>query len=136
MSCPYSSLPPSSFWQSRSVTHGAPVEIDETVRVASYGSCFAARIAEEMKHRSLNYIQLEDRTLFAPDGQSFSSASGNIYSLQQFYSKLTRALNYEAPISPVTNEDGTWANPLRPLVRGYESESQAAADEKLHNEAF
>lgn len=136
MSCPYSSLPPSSFWQSGSVTHENLFTIDKQVKVASYGSCFAARIAEEMRQRSLNYIQLEDRTSFAPDGQSFSSASGNIYSLAQFHSKLTRAMGYKNLATPVTNEDGTWSNPLRPLVRSYGAMADAIADEKSHNENF
>lgn len=136
MSCPYSSLPPSSFWQSKSVTHENPFTIDKQVKVASYGSCFAARIAAAMRKRSLNYIQLEDRTSFAADGQSFSSASGNIYSLAQFYSKLMRAMGYKKLTAPVRNEDGTWSNPLRPLVRNYGSMAEAIADEKSHNESF
>lgn len=136
MSCPYSALPASSFWQSRSVNQGNRFTIDKHVNVASYGSCFAAKISEEMRRRSLNYIRFEDRSLFCEDGQNFSSASGNIYSLAQFYSKLTRAMGYKKISAPIENEDGTWSNPLRPFVRKYSSTREALADERLHNASF
>jgi hypothetical protein len=135
--CPYHSYPRSRFWSDgiNPKFIGKPF-LDKSSIIASYGSCFASKVSRNLRERKFNYIYLENRSEVMNGGDEFSSASGNIYSPHQLLSKLLLANKAIDPPTPLIGEDGLWSNPLRPLVKKYNSSKEAIVDEISHSKFF
>lgn len=131
MSCPYKTFPSSQFFSRQSavgatsfVTGGVP-DICVGDSIASYGSCFATRVAKYIRESHYHYWRNE-RVDYANDVlNEFSSSVGNVYSIAQFNSLLEFALD----LRPL--EDGIFV--LRDgikaiqLLRGRAGEAEAAS---------
>lgn len=151
MSCPYTTLPASSFWR-QAVAERNSSDLDPHLpsqlrfgpdqRIASAGSCFAQHISRALKERGYNYYVTETAPArLTPEQEErfgyglFSARYGNIYSTLQLLQLLQRAFGGFQPVDQFwTDRDGWIFDLLRPRItpRGYVSMVEAEADLKQH----
>jgi hypothetical protein len=151
MSCPYYSLPASSFWR-HAVADRDGRDLDphltsnfrfsRNARVASAGSCFAQNISRALKERGYNYYVTEAAPGFLePEREArfsygvFTARYGNIYTTLQLLQLLRRAFGEFAPIDQFwTDANGRAFDLLRPRItpRGFISLIEAQADTVQH----
>ncbi|NPU12430.1 GSCFA domain-containing protein [Bradyrhizobium sp. 83002] len=151
MSCPYTTLPASSFWR-QAVAERSTSELDPHLtarlrfgpdqRIASAGSCFAQHISRALKARGYNYYVTETAPGYLSPEQEerfgygiFSARYGNIYSTLQLLQLLQRAFGGFQPADQFwTDPDGRVFDLLRPRItpKGFVSMIEAEADLKQH----
>ncbi|CCD83620.1 conserved hypothetical protein; putative GSCFA domain containing protein [Bradyrhizobium sp. ORS 285] len=154
MNCPYTTLPPSSFWRQAVAERSTPdldphltaqLRFGPEQRIASAGSCFAQHISRALKERGYNYYVTEPAPPHLTPEQEerfgygvFSARYGNIYSTLQLLQLLQRAFGGFRPADQFwTNPDGWVFDLLRPRItpRGYVSMVEAEADLERHLQA-
>lgn len=147
---PYKAFPDRQFWH-RTVprTPWAEVLLDQPAkfqlsradRIASAGSCFARRIAENLSALGYNYEFFEPchplmKTRAAEYGYGvFSCRYGNIYSTRQLRQLFDEALGLRAPILRLLQTaPETFIDVMRPNVgeRGFSSAEEGRLD-RLHH---
>jgi hypothetical protein len=115
--------------------------IDRTTKIASAGSCFAARIAESLQRYGFNYQVVEpgppwlDREQRAAYGYGeYSARYGNVYTTLQLRQLAERALGTFEPVEQVWRGTTGLLDPFRPSVQpdGFVNESELAADRAQH----
>lgn len=154
MSCPYYTLPASSFWR-QSVADCPSSALDPHLpsrlqfgpeqRVASAGSCFAQHISRALKERGYNYFVTEAAPPYVTPEQEerfgygvFSARYGNIYSTLQLLQLLQRAFRGLQPADQFwTDRNGRVFDLLRPRIapKGFVSMVEAEADLRQHLKA-
>jgi hypothetical protein len=105
--------------------------IDRATKIASAGSCFAQRIAQELSGRGFTYVRTEDDC-------DFSARYGNIYTTRQLAQLLERATGAFVPSDDVwTNPQGLYIDPFRAraVPEGFTSVEALHADRRQHLEA-
>jgi hypothetical protein len=105
--------------------------IDRATKIASAGSCFAQRIAQELSGRGFTYVQTEPNC-------DFSARYGNIYTTRQLAQLLERATRAFTPSDDVwTNPQGLYIDPFRAraVPEGFASVEALRADRRQHLEA-
>ncbi|UFZ04409.1 GSCFA domain-containing protein [Bradyrhizobium ontarionense] len=151
MSCPYTTLPASSFWRQAVSEHSssdldphlpAQLRFGPDHRIASAGSCFAQHISRALKERGYNYYVTEPAPAHLTPEQEerfgfgvFSARYGNIYSTLQLLQLVQRAFGDFRPADQFwTDRDGRIFDLLRPRItpKGYVSMVEAEADLKRH----
>ncbi|MGJ5178164.1 GSCFA domain-containing protein [Bradyrhizobium oligotrophicum] len=151
MSCPYTTLPASSFWR-QAVAERSTADLDPHLsarlrfgpdqRIASAGSCFAQHISRALQERGYNYYVTEPAPAHLTPEQEerfgfgmFSARYGNIYSTLQLLQLIQRAFGGFQPADQFwTDRDGRVFDLLRPRItpKGYVSMVEAEADLKRH----
>ena len=154
MSCPYTTLPASSFWR-QAVAERSSSDLDPHLssrlrlsreqRIASAGSCFAQHISRALKERGYNYYVTEPAPAYLTPEQEtrfgygvFSARYANIYSTLQLLQLLQRAFGAFRPVDQFwTDRDGRVFDLLRPRIapKGFVSMVEAEADLKQHLKA-
>jgi len=154
MSCPYTTLPASSFWR-QAVAERNSSDLDPHLasqlrlgpdqRIASAGSCFAQHISRALKERGYNYYVTEKAPAYLTPEQEerfgygvFSARYGNIYSTLQLLQLIQRAFGGFQPADQFwTDRDGRVFDLLRPRVtpKGFVSMIEAEADLRQHLKA-
>jgi hypothetical protein len=154
MSCPYHTLPPSSFWRQAVAECGlqdldphlaSSFRFSRDARVASAGSCFAQHIARALQERGYNYFVTETAPGYLKPEQEerfsygvFSARYGNIYTTLQLLQLLRRAFGGFVPADQFwTDANGRVFDLLRPRIspRGFASMAEAQADTAQHLKA-
>jgi GSCFA family len=154
MSCPYYTLPASSFWRqaiaernARDIDpHLAPTfRVTRESRIASAGSCFAQHISRALQNRGYNYFLTEQAPGFLTPEQEarhgfgvFSARYGNIYTTLQLLQLVWRAFGDFVPVDQFcTDSNGRVFDLLRPRIapRGFASMTEALADARQHLKA-
>jgi len=154
MSCPYHTLPPSSFWRPAVAECGlqdldphlsSSLRFSRNARVASAGSCFAQHIARALRERGYNYFVTETAPGYLKPEQEerfsygvFSARYGNIYTTLQLLQLLRRAFAGFVPADQFwTDGNGRVFDLLRPRIspRGFASLVEAHADTAQHLKA-
>ena len=80
---------------------------DRATKIASAGSCFAQRVAQELSARGFTYVRAERDC-------DFSARYGNIYTTRQLAQLLERATGAFRPSEDVwTNPQGRYIDPFR-----------------------
>jgi hypothetical protein len=154
MSCPYYTLPPTSFWR-QAVTERDTSDLDphlvsdfrfaREARIASAGSCFAQHISRALQSRGYNYYVTEKAPGFLTPEQEerfsygvFSARYGNIYTTLQLLQLVRRAFGDFVPADQFwTNNEGRIFDLLRPRIapKGFVSLTEAEADSRQHLKA-
>ncbi|MGJ4962400.1 GSCFA domain-containing protein [Bradyrhizobium sp. HKCCYLRH3061] len=154
MSCPYHTLPASSFWR-QAVADRTTADLDPHLasalrfgpeqRIASAGSCFAQHISRALKERGFNYYVTETAPSYVTPEQEerfgygvFSARYGNIYSTLQLLQLVQRAFGAFQPADQFwTDGEGRVFDLLRPRItpKGFASMFEAEADLKQHLKA-
>ncbi|CCD95225.1 GSCFA [Bradyrhizobium sp. ORS 375] len=154
MSCPYHTLPASSFWR-QAVADRTTSDLDPHLpsglqfgpeqRIASAGSCFAQHISRALKERGFNYYVTETAPSYVTPEQEerfgygvFSARYGNIYTTLQLLQLMQRAFGGFQPADQFwTDGDGRVFDLLRPRItpKGFASSFEAEADLKQHLKA-
>jgi hypothetical protein len=147
---PYKAFPDRQFWnRSVSRTPWADVFLDQpakfklaaTDRIASAGSCFARRIAENLTSLGYNYEYFEPpHPLMAPKAAAygygvFSCRYGNIYSTRQLRQLFDEALGNRPPILRlVQTGPDAFLDLMRPNLGelGFTSAEEARLDRAYH----
>jgi len=139
---PYRSQPARAFW-TKTVASGwdpqliIPQEtklLNDSDRIASLGSCFAANLVPYLRARGYDYIEKESRHPLFSGIQSdnfsydkFSASYGNIYTARQFRQLLERALHLFRPVEDRWYNAGEVIDPFRPGLR-YRARSDSEFD--------
>jgi GSCFA family len=154
MTCPYDSLPATSWWQ-KSISGRSsqdidphlksPFSISTDTKVASAGSCFAQHISQALIKRGYNYFVTEPAPAYLEPSIAaqhnygvFSARYGNLYSALQLRQLLQRAFDGFEPADQFwMNDQGRCFDLLRPRInlRGFSSRNEAEADNRRHLEA-
>jgi hypothetical protein len=154
MSCPYYTLPPTSFWR-QAVAERSTSDLDPHIessfrfpreaRVASAGSCFAQHISRALQNRGYNYYVTEKAPGFLTPEQEerfsygvFSARYGNIYTTLQLLQLIQRAFGAFVPADQFwTDSEGRIFDLLRPRItpKGFVSMIEAEADVRQHLKA-
>jgi hypothetical protein len=154
MSCPYYTLPASSFWRQAVAERGvqdldphlAPtLRFTPATRIGSAGSCFAQHISRALQSRGYNYFVTERAPGFLTPEQEerysfgvFSARYGNIYTTLQLLQLIRRAFGDFVPADQFwTDNNGRVFDLLRPRIapRGFVSMTEAVADTSQHLKA-
>jgi hypothetical protein len=148
---PYKRLPDKAFWR-KSVASIEPADVDptgvfnlqlnESSKVATAGSCFAQHIARHLKASGYNYFVVEDgHPILGPEVRArnqygtFSARYGNIYTARQLKQLLDRAQGTLSPLEDFwVEEDGRVLDPYRPTIQpgGFSSVEEMHADRLQH----
>ncbi|WP_082152704.1 GSCFA domain-containing protein [Candidatus Rhodobacter oscarellae] len=143
---PYTNLPPSAFWRSAIADVGlfglqdlweGKLDINETCRFATFGSCFAQHISRALVERKLNWINAEPAPGRTPASLAsrynygiFSARTANIYTARQLleWAKLANATEYAENIE-VWEDGGCFRDSLRPMIEpnGFKDRTQTIA---------
>lgn len=102
--------------------------VSRTTKIASAGSCFAKRIAEELEARGFSYIRTEPNP-------NFSARYGNIYSTRQLAQLLERATGTFSPGDDVWGDSkGRYVDPFRAraVPDGFATIEALRADRERH----
>ena len=139
---PYDRLAPYQNWQRAVVAvadrrtivpQGPPkFRFSRDARVASAGSCFAARIGERLRAVGLNYLVVE------AGAEPLSARYGDIYTALQLAQLLDRALGRFEPLERAwLTPSGTLLDPFRPRssATGYATLEALEADRRGHLDA-
>jgi len=152
--CPYRGLPDRAMWQKsvarRPIETVFPVD-DRTAplapgtRVATAGSCFAQRIAENLEGLGLHRLDREPGPAFLPHGERrrlgygvYSARYGNVYTTEQLAQLVERAFGRFVPAEPVWRKGGDrWVDPFRPGINagGFVSTEECLDDRERHLQA-
>ncbi len=115
--------------------------ISETDAIASAGSCFAARLAENMRLRSPAYLTAETAPRwFSPEKAAawgfgpFSARYGLVYSAAQLRQLIERAYGRFVPVEKAWVREGRFFDPYRPrtMPDGYASIAELEDDRAQH----
>ena len=154
MSCPYHTLPSTSFWH-QAVAECTTSDLDphleanfrfsRDARIASAGSCFAQHISRALQSRGYNYFVTENAPGYLTPEQHerfnygvFSARYGNIYTTLQLLQLLQRAFGTFSPADQFwANSEGRVFDLLRPRIapKGFISMIEAQADARQHLKA-
>lgn len=151
MSFPYDNIPGYRNWRTAitNVAAGAidphahaKFTFDRAAKVASAGSCFAARIAEALKGYGFNYFCTEpafpwmtEEYRVAYNYEVYSARYGNVYTTLQLLQLMERALGIFSPVEDHwVADDGSFVDPLRPSIQpgNFSSLSELHADRAGH----
>ena len=154
MSCPYYTLPASSFWRQAVAERGvqdldphlAPtLRFTPATRIGSAGSCFAQHISRALQSCGYNYFVTERAPGFLTPEQEerysfgvFSARYGNIYTTLQLLQLIRRAFGDFVPADQFwTDSSGRVFDLLRPRIApcGFVSMTEAVADTSQHLKA-
>lgn len=149
-SFPYDGIADYQHWR-RAVTNVDPgrvdpqpvvrFTIDRTTKIASAGSCFAARIAESLQTYGFNYqvAELGPRWLDAQQRAAYgygqySARYGNVYTTRQLLQLAERAYGTFVPLERVWTGERGFLDPFRPAIQpdGFVSEDELEADREQH----
>jgi hypothetical protein len=136
---PYSSLPERSFWRT-AIADRAPADIDrlwepkfeinDQMRVSTYGSCFAQHIGRNLKARGYNWFRPEGvpQGLSKADARKFNygvfpTRTGNLYPTSLLLQWLSWADGSSTPPCEIWEKDGRYYDPFRPAIEpdGFET---------------
>jgi hypothetical protein len=115
--------------------------ISDTDAIASAGSCFAGRLAENMRLRSPAYLTAEEAPRwFSPEKAAawgfgpFSARYGLVYSATQLQQLIDRAYGTFVPVETAWARDGRFVDPYRPrtMPDGYASIAELEDDRAQH----
>lgn len=110
----------------------AKFSLPREARVASAGSCFAARIGERLRAVGLNYLVAE------AGAEPLSARYGDVYTALQLAQLLERALGRFEPLERAwLTPSGALIDPFRPRARpeGYPTLDALEADRRAHLDA-
>ncbi|MFC7702800.1 GSCFA domain-containing protein [Plastorhodobacter daqingensis] len=138
---PYSNLPASSYWKRclrsddfrLNDLYQPRFQIGAQDAIATAGSCFAQRIGQELRHATVDFLDLEP----PPPGMSHATAQsfgfgiysaryGNIYTPRQLLQLVEDVLATRIRPEAVWESRGAWFDGLRPQI---EPGGFASADE-------
>lgn len=151
---PYDGLPADFYWKD-AFRDPALADIDPQGRVkfqltsqskiASAGSCFARRIAEDLRAFGFSYVVeepgpsfLDEQTRLAYHYGLYSARYGDVLTALQFEQLLLRALGRFTPQEEYwTNRKGAFLDPFRPLIQpgGFATVDELVEDRRAHLEA-
>jgi hypothetical protein len=140
--CPYNSLERDKFFKTANTNRVSgllPLTIEAATRVSSFGSCFAQKIASNMKARGIQYLDYEKRP---PDVagdpkdlgyEMFSARTGNIYTTPQWLQLIKRAVGVET-VDPIcqTGCGGDYIIVTRPFIGSFATREEAEREEANH----
>ncbi|HEY1727782.1 MAG TPA: GSCFA domain-containing protein [Candidatus Baltobacteraceae bacterium] len=115
--------------------------IDETMAIATAGSCFAQHVAKQLVQRGFKYMVTEPgpKGLFDDDLADrnygiFPARFGNVYTTPQLVQLFERAFERFTPIEDHWLDDGRYYDPLRPFIEpeGFASLDALHHDRKAH----
>lgn len=139
--CPYNTLARDKFFKTANANRVScllPLKIEAATRVSSFGSCFAQKIASNMKARGIQYLDYEK----CPPGvagdpkdlgyEMFSARTGNIYTTPQWLQLIKRAVGAEKvdPISQTAR--GDYIMMTRPFIGSFARREEAEQEEANH----
>lgn len=128
---PYKNLPPKSFWRTAiSQRHfseideiAAPIQITQSDRIATAGSCFAQHIGRNLRESGANYLDLEPAPSFLSGEEAkrhgyalYTCRYGNIYTTRQLRQLVETAMGQRETESLVWERGGRFFDALRPSV--------------------
>jgi hypothetical protein len=148
---PYDGLPANFYWKD-SFRDPALAQLDPqgsvkfqltpSSKIASAGSCFARRIAEDLRTFGFSYVVeepgpswLDDQTRRAYHYGLYSARYGDVLTALQFEQLLLRALGRFAPQDEYwTSRRGAFLDPFRPLIQpgGFASLDELVEDRRAH----
>jgi hypothetical protein len=138
MTCPYESYPSFSFLNEASMSTSLLVSSlpqlyycsPEKPTVATYGSCFANRVAKHIKNSNLlSYFREEHTNYKDAVLNDFSSSIGNVYSIAQFVSLLKLSLNvFDTDLAVHDFSTGKFYQLMRPRMGTFNSKISAIED--------
>jgi hypothetical protein len=151
---PYDGLPENFYWKD-AFRDPAAADLDPQGRVkfrltpesriASAGSCFARRIAEDLRAFGFSYVVeepgpswLDEQTRRAYHYGLYSARYGDVLTALQFEQLLLRALGRFTPQDEYwAGRKGTFLDPFRPLIQpgGFASIDELVEDRRAHLEA-
>jgi len=151
---PYDGLPANFYWK-EAFRDPALTGLDPQGRVkfhltpastiASAGSCFARRIAEDLRALGFAYVVEEPGPSFLDDATRrayhyglYSARYGDVLTATQFEQLLLRALGRFTPQEEYWQaRDGAFLDPFRPLIQpgGFASAEELVDDRRAHLEA-
>jgi hypothetical protein len=147
---PYDDIAPEQRWSSFAAAFsngvfeaqgGVRFAIDPTESIASAGSCFATRLAEELRETTTQYLAAEPAPHWlAPESAAkygyvpFSARFGLVYSTLQLEQLFERAYGRFEPQTISWKRDDRFVDPFRPTIapNGYGSEAELVADRAQH----
>lgn len=131
MSHPYSELNEFQFW-AKAMTIPAPGQISPAVvspmisrehKIATLGSCFAQRVARQIKEAGFGYLVTEpganglNETIARKRNYGiFSARYGNVYTARQAVQLFKRAFGTFVPLDTAWQRYGTFVDPFRPNI--------------------
>jgi hypothetical protein len=142
MSNPYKLLEKKAFWRTAIAEKNMfdidqlwdpKFRIEQTDKVATYGSCFAQHIGRALKARGFNWFVTEQPPvgLSAENQQRFnygvfSARTGNIYTTSLLKQWLSWGLNTHASTTEVWTDGTRYYDPFRPVVEpsGFATENE------------
>jgi hypothetical protein len=141
-SFPYDGIAPYQDWRRavadvpdrRTIVPQGPAKftLAREARVASAGSCFAARVGERLRAVGLNYLVVE------AGAEPLSARYGDIYTALQLAQLLDRALGRFEPVERAwLTPSGALIDPFRPRAApdGYATLEALEADRRAHLDA-
>ena len=151
---PYDGLPANYYWKDAfrdpAVAQLDPqgsvkFQLTQASKIASAGSCFARRIAEDLRAFGFSYVVeepgpswLDEQTRTAYHYGLYSARYGDVLTALQFEQLLLRALGRFTPQEEYwTNRKGAFLDPFRPLIQpgGFASVDELVEDRRAHLEA-
>lgn len=150
MTSPYRGLPGRCFWKTAVAERsdeGYPdlwrpkFPIDETMAVATAGSCFAQHIARHLAARNFHVLDVEPPPPGISDDLArrygwrlFSARYGNIYTARQLLQLAREAFGDARPADIVWEKDGRYYDALRPAVEpGGLATAQEVTDQRAYH---
>ncbi len=145
---PYKNLPDWADWRrsiaDRNMFHIADLwqprfKVTKSMRIATFGSCFAQHIGRSMRERGFSWLNCEP----APPGLSkenakkfnydvFSARTGNIYTSSILKQWTEWAAGIKSPPEEVWEKNGRFFDPFRPRI---EPDGFASVEEMIANRA-
>jgi len=128
---PYKTLPPKSFWRTAITQRhfseideiAEPIEITQSDRIATAGSCFAQHIGRNLRDSGANYLDLEPAPAFLSGEEAkqhgyalYTCRYGNIYTTRQLRQLIETATGQRETGNLVWERDGRYFDALRPSV--------------------
>ena len=151
---PYDGLPPQFIWKdafSEAEKSGwdpqgrVKFRLTPQTAIASAGSCFARRIAEDLRGFGFAYVVeeqgpswLDEETRRAYHYGLYTARYGDVLTAPQFEQLLLRALGRFSPRAlSWSSQSGSFLDPFRPLIQpsGFASLEELEADRRAHLDA-
>lgn len=139
--CPYNNLTKDKFFKTANgdrVSNDLSLTINTTTKVSSFGSCFAQKIAGNLKARGINYLDYEKPPLgFTGNPKTlgyemFSARTGNIYTTPQWLQLIRRALGVEEVDNIYKTSLGEYILMTRPFIGSFKTKKEAEHEEFNH----
>lgn len=141
---PYETQGPPSFW-SRSIGKRhyseisdlwSPIELKQTDKIATAGSCFAQHIGANLAKRGANFMDMEPAPpVFSSSDEArrwgygvFSCRYGNVYTTRQLLQLFDEAFGHRKPADRVWSREGRYFDALRP---GIDPVGQSSAEDVI-----